>query len=366
MKMRCAKVAAGKQWHMPATWDWRHDGATSKTYSFYFNGTPVPPGRPQVNSIAKHHQKNYFHHLSRADESRASSTIAKRSTIAAISNLMKTCLLFTLLLFSFTIGFSQDGMVSGAPKLAYWKLGSAKQTIVVLHGGPATQHDYLRPEFDQLSANATLIYYDQRGCGRSEMAASYTWQEHVADLKRVIETVAKDKKVILAGSSWGSLLALAYTQQYPQDVKGLILTGTVQWFGLGLSSSRYESLKARGYKPRKEQVYTDTITEVRKSDTVLAEQIVQRALTTTWGPANLEPVYSFKTAPKMSSLKSIRVPVLIFTGDRKNCFIDWGHRYARVLPNAELFTVKDACHDPWLNNPTIFFERCSAFVNRLP
>ena len=38
---------------------------------------------------------------------------------------------------------------------------------VVLHGGPGAQHDYLLPGFDRLARGRTLIYYDQRGGGRS-------------------------------------------------------------------------------------------------------------------------------------------------------------------------------------------------------
>ncbi|HYH13668.1 MAG TPA: alpha/beta fold hydrolase [Flavisolibacter sp.] len=278
---------------------------------------------------------------------------------------MKPSILF-FLLFSITTGLAQDGMIPGTPALAYWKLGRAKEIIIVLHGGPATQHNYLRPEFDQLSADATVIYYDQRGCGKSEMAASYTWQEHVSDLKRVIQTVSNGQQVILAGSSWGTLLALAYTLQYQGDVKGIILSGTVSWEGLGLNQLDYEKLKAREYKPRVEQVYTDTITEVRYSDTTSTTQLVHRSLTSTWGPANYEPYYSFKTAPKISSLKDIKVPVLVFRGGRNDCFIDRSYQYARLLPNAELVTIKKACHDPWLNNPTAFFAKCSAFVKQLP
>lgn len=49
------------------------------------------------------------------------------------------------------------------------------------------QHAYLRPEFDRLAKVANVIYYDQRGCGKSGKAARYLWQDHVSDLKRVIQ-----------------------------------------------------------------------------------------------------------------------------------------------------------------------------------
>jgi pimeloyl-ACP methyl ester carboxylesterase len=39
--------------------------------------------------------------------------------------------------------------------------------IIVLHGGPDFDHSYLLPELDRLSDSFHLIYYHQRGRGRS-------------------------------------------------------------------------------------------------------------------------------------------------------------------------------------------------------
>jgi proline iminopeptidase len=39
--------------------------------------------------------------------------------------------------------------------------------ILVLHGGPDFDHSYLLPEMDRLAESRRLLYYDQRGRGRS-------------------------------------------------------------------------------------------------------------------------------------------------------------------------------------------------------
>jgi proline iminopeptidase len=39
--------------------------------------------------------------------------------------------------------------------------------IVVIHGGPDFDHSYLLPDMDRLSDSFRLVYYDQRGRGRS-------------------------------------------------------------------------------------------------------------------------------------------------------------------------------------------------------
>lgn len=127
-----------------------------------------------------------------------------------------------------------------APRLAYWKLGNKPDVIIILHGGPACHHKYLRPELDVLSEYATIFCYDQRGCGKSGHAKSHTWQDHVKDLRRSILTISPRKKVFLLGSLWGSLLAMLYGSAYPQNLISLILTGTVKWRSLAQPYVRKE------------------------------------------------------------------------------------------------------------------------------
>lgn len=96
--------------------------------------------------------------------------------------------------------------------------------VVVLHGGPGAHHDYLLPAFDALARRHTLIYYDQRGGGRSPVAREVPvgWQEHVADLEALRELWGLERMAI-AGYSWGGLLALLYARAYPARVERLAL-----------------------------------------------------------------------------------------------------------------------------------------------
>src|SRR4051794_13712240 len=41
------------------------------------------------------------------------------------------------------------------------------RAIIILHGGPDFDYSYLLPELDRLADSYRLIYYDQRGRGRS-------------------------------------------------------------------------------------------------------------------------------------------------------------------------------------------------------
>ena len=96
--------------------------------------------------------------------------------------------------------------------------------VVTLHGGPGAHHDYLRPGFDVIAERHTLIYYDQRGGGRSPVAhdVAVGWREQVADLEALREIWGLDR-LTLAGYSWGGLLALLYAIEHPARVERLAL-----------------------------------------------------------------------------------------------------------------------------------------------
>jgi len=86
--------------------------------------------------------------------------------------------------------------------------------LLVLHGGPGAHHDYLLPqmlELARLAGGHELIFYDQRGGGRSkdESRAPVTWRTHVEDLALVIDELGVDPLSIV-GYSWGGMLALLY------------------------------------------------------------------------------------------------------------------------------------------------------------
>jgi proline iminopeptidase len=103
------------------------------------------------------------------------------------------------------------------------RIGSGPPTVV-LHGGPGAHHDYLLPGFDALATDRELIYYDQRGGGRSAVPREVPvgWTEQVADLEALRERWGLEQ-LTLAGYSWGALLALLYAIEHPGRVGRLAL-----------------------------------------------------------------------------------------------------------------------------------------------
>jgi len=95
---------------------------------------------------------------------------------------------------------------------------------IVLHGGPGAHHDYLLPQYDRLADGRRLLYYDQRGGGRSPVArdVAVDWEAHVADLHGLVAHWAAAPATLL-GYSWGGLLALLYAIRHPAAVGRMAL-----------------------------------------------------------------------------------------------------------------------------------------------
>ena len=97
---------------------------------------------------------------------------------------------------------------------------------VFLHGGPggggSTQvRRFFNPD------KYHIVIFDQRGCGRSLphgcLKNNTTWDlvEDIENLKVQLGI----KKWLVFGGSWGSTLALAYSQTYPNSVSEMVLRG---------------------------------------------------------------------------------------------------------------------------------------------
>jgi proline iminopeptidase len=106
---------------------------------------------------------------------------------------------------------------------ARW-VGEGAPTVVVLHGGPGASMDYLRPQFDRLARDRTLLFYDQRGGGRSEVPREtpLDWRSHVADLEAVLAGLTPRPSCV-TGFSWGGLLAILHALEHPGTVAKLAL-----------------------------------------------------------------------------------------------------------------------------------------------
>src|SRR3954465_11996973 len=111
----------------------------------------------------------------------------------------------------------------------YWELcgNPDGKPVVFLHGGPgggSSPDDRRQFHPDKYK----ILVFDQRGCGKStpyaSLEANTTWHL-VDDIEKLRTQVAKVEKWQVFGGSWGSTLALAYAQKYPERTTEIMLRG---------------------------------------------------------------------------------------------------------------------------------------------
>ncbi len=103
--------------------------------------------------------------------------------------------------------------------------GSPEATpVIVVHGGPGGDYEYLRPLYG-LAKDYRVIFYDQRGTGLSPRVDKkfLTMEQNLEDLKSVVEHFSNGKKVKLIGHSWGAMLVVGYLSKYPETVSQAVI-----------------------------------------------------------------------------------------------------------------------------------------------
>jgi proline iminopeptidase len=129
--------------------------------------------------------------------------------------------------------------VSSLHEIYFEECGNPEgKPAVLLHGGPGGGIAQFMRRFHDPKAYR-IILFDQRGCGQStphaELAQNTTW-DLVEDIEKLRRHLGIERWQVFGGS-WGSSLAMAYAESYPQRVSELILRGVfllrqaeLRWF----------------------------------------------------------------------------------------------------------------------------------------
>lgn len=146
----------------------------------------------------------------------------------------------------------------------YWECcGNPKGVpVIFLHGGPGAGCQPVHRRFFD-PEHYRIILFDQRGCGRSRPLGELkdnTTQHLVADMEQLRERLGVESWLVFGGS-WGSTLALAYGETYPNRCLGFVLRGVfmcrkreVAWFMGGVKSVFPEAWRAfANYLPEEER-----------------------------------------------------------------------------------------------------------------
>lgn len=267
--------------------------------------------------------------------------------------------------------------------------------MIVLHGGPDFDISYLLPELDRLSDKFHLIYYDQRGRGRSAdhvKPEDVTLKSELADLDEVREHFHLDK-VVLLGHSWGAVLALEYALRHPERVSRLVLMDPAPASAADVNRFRKERVEKLPVLMELRKAIADTTAykdadpeavvvyyrvhfkpalarpedyeklilrmqarfiEQGKDGILKSRAVEDRLVNETWASPN-----GYDLHPK---LKDLNIPTLVITGDH-DFFPFAAEHIAQAIPGARLVTLKDCGHFPYLECPAPLREQIDAFFH---
>ena len=122
----------------------------------------------------------------------------------------------------------ENGKTFEAPGATiYYEAIGTGEPIVVVNGGPGFDHTYIRiaTAWDALGKNHQVVFYDQRGNGRSvgdHKGQSQTLKDQIDDLEALRAHLGIERLDLL-GHSWGGYLVMAYAAVHPDRVAHLII-----------------------------------------------------------------------------------------------------------------------------------------------
>lgn len=275
-------------------------------------------------------------------------------------------------------------------RLWYEEVGHGSP-IVVVHGGPGMDHASLTADLEPLTHSHRLIYYDQRGGGRSTLPSNtklLTIEHHVDDLEALRRHLRLEKITILA-HSFGPAIAALYAIRYPQHVERMIFIGPIPPKKGKFFEEYGETLKQR-LPPEQLKRADELSSGIEKASDVtalcreywaimtpprvaksLSASVVKSDLCTAppeairYGMTKTNPITfgSLGDWDWTAKLARVNAPVLIIHGQEDAIPMAMVREWTKALPNASLIEVPNAAHFPHAEQPELVFAAVEKFLN---
>ena len=273
--------------------------------------------------------------------------------------------------------------VSGPSVIPQGDTTLERPTLVAVHGGPGLDHINLKARLAPLTDHVQVVYYDQRGHGRSDHSTAESWnlRTWADDLRRVCDALGRAKQVVL-GTCFGGFGALTYAGLFPDHPGGIILANTTG--GRLDHQSSIEIFRRLGGDEAAE-VAQRTFTELTEESEAEFNRVCLPLYSSTPGYAehsrqqrarSIETLdvnlhYFRHEAPHFDPwtlLPSITCPALILAGeDDPICPLPTVEDLARHLPakTTRLVRLPQARHEIFRDRPDLAFPAIEEFIQSI-
>lgn len=242
--------------------------------------------------------------------------------------------------------------------------------LVLLHGGPGLNMEPFKPTLERAAEFAEVIFYDQRGCGRSSrppLEKLCDIKYHIVDLEGLREHFGFER-VILLGHSFGSYLAMAYAIEHVDRVMKLILVSPTLPYPETLAQiQRFNSLMSKEMLRRIGKINLSRMSPEdkarRRMDEALPLYFHNPEALAEFRRRNIQPAGELieSCSQKIMSrdlrggLGGLTMPVTIIVGreDRRTP-VEYSEELAGYLADAKLIVMKQSGHFPFMEEPDLF------------
>lgn len=280
-------------------------------------------------------------------------------------------------------------------QLFYRIVGSGKDTVVFVHGGPGLSMEDGALNIEMLAKKGyTFIAYDQRGGGRSELVRDTTkllMDDQIEDLE-AMRRQFKIQKLSLIGLSWGAAIIACYSNRFPQHVNCLVFISPMPPT-TGYAIKRWIAFdSAIGEVKRNKLNYLDSMMSHTTDDTAYRALSIMYFSTgqsayLTDSSHSVRERGSFATLPPLAVrnrsfhsitrylgnpwdirdvLIKIKAPALILEGEKTNVPLEATREYINKIKGSQLILIPDAGHQNWLDQPEAVLNALDQFFKSVP
>jgi len=285
--------------------------------------------------------------------------------------------------FPISEGFitTEDGI-----RLYYQKIGEGAEIIII----PAGM--YLAETFKELvNKDRTLLFYDQRGRGRSEAInekSKLGIEYEISDLNAVLQYFGYSQVSLIGWSYSGAVVAL-YTAEYPEKIKRVIQICPIPprknpyWnqFTTTLASRRvsgdvkvindiYERFQNSGNLKKYIQGYYKIAHKVQKYNKAAEERfrkdfyaLENERPDHVWKFILPTIITSFGDWDFREKISQLEMPVLTIHGDYDAIPLESAHEWSHFWKNGRFLNIHNTGHFPWLEQPETLYKAIDQFLN---
>lgn len=293
---------------------------------------------------------------------------------------------------------ARDGYIVTADsvRLYYRVAGQGADTLIAIHGGPGVDLESIYADFLPLAAHHVVIFYDQRGAGRSSLPGDtlkLTAERQVADLEAVRRHFHLGR-VSLVAHSYGPLLAASYAIAHPEAVRKLVFFGPVpprrgdfwQRFAANVqprldsaAAARLADAGRRLADPNADarqacRDYWDIALRPRLSEPARTQRLIKSDLCGS-DPAGIRYGLTVTNRVVMASygdwdlregLRKLDLPTLVVHGENEAIPMDLVEEWVSSLRGARLVRVPRAAHFPYVERPDLVWPEVERFLSAPP